>query len=99
MPNGWTPERRAQQSEAIKRWKPWKRSTGPRTAKGKAAARNNGWKGGHRPALRALSKALREQGQWLDEIDRENDIPDVAGDVPVSPDATDGYVDTLRVAQ
>ena len=26
--NGWTPERRKKQSEAIKRWKPWKQPRG-----------------------------------------------------------------------
>ena len=32
----WTPERRAQQAEAIREWQPWKRATGPRTVEGKA---------------------------------------------------------------
>lgn len=39
MVNGWTPERRARQAEAIRRWQPWARSTGPRTAEGKARAK------------------------------------------------------------
>src|SRR3954451_21000362 len=34
--NGWTPERRARQAEAIQQWKPWEKSTGPRTTRGKA---------------------------------------------------------------
>jgi hypothetical protein len=33
----WTKERRARQAELIRTWKPWTRSTGPRTAAGKAA--------------------------------------------------------------
>jgi hypothetical protein len=35
MSNGWTPERRQRQSEMIKQWKPWERSTGPKTKAGK----------------------------------------------------------------
>ena len=32
----WTKERRERQAELIRTWKPWTRSTGPRTAAGKA---------------------------------------------------------------
>jgi hypothetical protein len=35
MANGWTPERRARQSELILRWKPWEKSTGPKSSDGK----------------------------------------------------------------
>ena len=41
MGKGWTPERRAKQAEAIKRWKPWEKSTGPRTEEGKRASSGN----------------------------------------------------------
>jgi hypothetical protein len=41
MANGWTPERRAKQAEAIKRWKPWERSTGPKTDVGKNRSSRN----------------------------------------------------------
>ena len=68
MGNGWTPERRARQAETIRRWKPWKQSTGPRTRDGKAIASHNGWKGGTRPLLRAMSAALRCQREWLDGV-------------------------------
>ena len=34
--NAWTEERRAKERAAIQRWRPWGRSTGPRTADGKA---------------------------------------------------------------
>lgn len=44
----------------IKRWKPWERSTGPRTAEGKARAAHNAYKGGHRPKFRALMKQVCE---------------------------------------
>lgn len=41
----WTPERRAKQAEAIRRWKPWKKSTGPRTPEGKARSSRNADRG------------------------------------------------------
>jgi hypothetical protein len=61
MANGWTPERRRRQAQLILRWKPWERSTGPRTPKGKARVARNADKGGTRPMLRELARALREQ--------------------------------------
>lgn len=62
--NHWTAEHCTQQSRAIHRWKPWLRSTGPRTAEGKAASSRNAWKGGTRLVLRALAGALRKQREW-----------------------------------
>ena len=61
MANGWTPERRARQAELIHRWKPWERSTGPKTDEGKARVAQNAYRGGVRPLLRELARALREQ--------------------------------------
>ena len=37
----WTPERKAKQAEAIRRWKPWERSTGPKSDEGKRVASQN----------------------------------------------------------
>lgn len=65
--SGWSVERRSQQSAAIRRWQPWTRSTGPTTDAGKARSALNAYRGGVRPMLRALSKALREQGRELRE--------------------------------
>jgi hypothetical protein len=65
MANGWTPERRARQSELIRRWRPWERSTGPRTATGKASVARNAYKGGWREQLRELRRILREQKKAL----------------------------------
>ncbi len=59
MSNGWTQERRQRQSEAIRRWSPWKQATGPKTAAGKARSGRNAYKGGHRAALRAEIAAIR----------------------------------------
>ena len=61
MSNGWTPERRARQAELIRTWRPWEKSTGPRTKAGKARAARNPWKGGVRGVLRDLARALRQQ--------------------------------------
>jgi hypothetical protein len=41
---GWTDERRAKQREAIHRWKPWLKSTGPRTPEGKAVVAANAYR-------------------------------------------------------
>ena len=41
MANGWTQERRARQAALIRTWKPWERSTGARTAAGKARSIRN----------------------------------------------------------
>ena len=61
----WTLEQRQQQSARIRAWSPWLRSTGPRTAEGKALASRNGWNGGTRELLRDLARALREQRHAL----------------------------------
>lgn len=48
MANGWTDERRARQSVLIYRWKPWTKSTGAQTPKGKAISSRNAF----RPTMR-----------------------------------------------
>ncbi len=68
MANGWTQERRAQQSEKIQQWQPWTRSTGARTLEGKAAASRNAFKGGWRAKLRGMSVLLRDQREGLKRI-------------------------------
>lgn len=60
MRNGWTPERRRRQAQAIQGWRPWEQATGPRSVEGKAKAARNAWKGGERKALRQLAAVLRE---------------------------------------
>jgi len=59
MAKGWTLERRAKQAEAIQRWKPWERSTGPKTDTGKATTRENATKhGGRGSEAKALKQAV-----------------------------------------
>lgn len=59
MANGWSPERRQRQAQAIRTWRPWEHSTGPRTKAGKGVTSRNAWKGGERPAMRLLTAILR----------------------------------------
>ena len=63
--NDWTQERRQRQRELIQRWKPWEKSTGPKTPEGKRRASQNAYKGAISPILRELSRVLREQEKFL----------------------------------
>ncbi|OYZ58848.1 MAG: hypothetical protein B7Y21_01630 [Hydrogenophilales bacterium 16-61-112] len=66
MANGWTPERQARQSELIRQWQPWAKSTGPKTIEGKSTVSQNAFKGGWREQMRELAKALREHRNGLE---------------------------------
>ncbi len=68
MQNGWTLERRQRQAELIRTWKPWKRSTGPKTASGKQKSSRNADKGGQRKQLRKLGRLLRNHKTELKEF-------------------------------
>lgn len=58
--NGWTLERKQRQAELIRSWKPWERSTGPRTEAGKSAVSQNALKHGERSkANQAERRELR----------------------------------------
>ena len=65
MANGWTPERRARQSELIRTWRPWEQATGPTSAEGKAVVARNAYAGGLEPAMRLLRAAMRQQRDAL----------------------------------
>jgi hypothetical protein len=65
--SGWTMKRRARQQEAIRNWRPWERSTGPRSTGGKLRSSRNADKGGRRKALRAELRHLRELIAELDD--------------------------------
>ena len=66
----WTPERSARQAEVIRRCEPWNKSTGPKTAEGKAASSRNAYKGGCREYDRTSMKCARLIGKLL-KISRE----------------------------
>ncbi len=63
-----TPEHRALRAELIRRWKPWEKSTGPKSAEGKARSAMRGFKGGSREILRELARMLREQAEAMKRI-------------------------------
>ena len=66
--SAWTPERRAKQRAAIRRWQPWAQSSGPKTAEGKAVSSRNADKGGHRVRHRAQMRHMREMGRATSEM-------------------------------
>lgn len=70
--SGWSDERRARHAAAIRRWAPWTKSTGPKTAAGKARAARNALKTATVAATagRAMKNALRGQARYLTEINR-----------------------------
>lgn len=59
-------------AEVIRRWRPWERSTGPRTASAEARSARDAYRGGLRPASRNTAAALRvmlgRQGAFLGQI-------------------------------
>jgi len=66
--NGWTDERRKRQAALIQRWQPWRHSTGPRTAAGKARACRNAFKDSPRQKLREIARfvaELEQERRWL----------------------------------
>jgi hypothetical protein len=73
MANGWTSARRAKQAQAIRTWRPWEHSTGPRTPEGKARAAGNaerfhGWT----PELKAERDNVRAFARHAAELLREH---------------------------
>ena len=63
---GWTPERRAKQAEAIRRWKPWEQSTGATTPEGKRISSQNAFKGGVRPRERYVRRLIWQRRREID---------------------------------
>ncbi len=69
MANGWTLERRERQAALIRTWRPWERSTGPRTDEGKDRSSKNASIHGEynqeartrRQEINALMKDCKEQ--------------------------------------
>jgi hypothetical protein len=69
----WTPERRARQAALIRQWRPWERSSGPRTTVGKTASSRNAYRGGIRPMLRELSRMPRDQREAIEQVMNSSD--------------------------
>jgi|WetSurMetagenome_2_1015567.scaffolds.fasta_scaffold32360_6 hypothetical protein len=76
MANGWTPERRARQAEMIRTWRPWEKSTGPRTPDGKAKASVNAdMAQGCTPEVKDERDAVREfMREWKELLRRHRDL-------------------------
>ena len=58
-----TAEHRKLRAELIRKWKPWEKSTGPKSAAGKAKSAENAYKGATREMLREQRRALRSQDE------------------------------------
>ena len=72
----WTEERRRRQAEAIQQWKPWKKSTGPRTEEGKARSSRNAYKASVKQELREIASFLAQLERERRELaDEEHDSP------------------------
>jgi hypothetical protein len=52
-------------AKLIQKWRPWEKSTGPKTEAGKVKVSQNAFKGGAWKMLRELAKALREHQRRL----------------------------------
>jgi hypothetical protein len=66
MTTSWTPERRAAHRAAIQNWKPWTKSTGPRSAEGKKRSSMNAFRNGGRTVhILRLKALLAHHRQWL----------------------------------
>lgn len=64
MAGEWTAERRARAAETAQRVKPWLKSTGPKTAEGKAVSSMNRYQGAKREASRAQARQIR--ALWIE---------------------------------
>ena len=68
---GWTPERRARHAEKIRQWAPWEKSTGPRTAAGKAVSSRNAVMSENRAKLAVILAEVEKNFRLYDRIQRE----------------------------
>lgn len=65
----WTAERRAKQSEWMKKNRPWENATGPKTPEGKDAVKDNALKHGYRSAdYKMLLALLRAQAEFTESV-------------------------------
>jgi hypothetical protein len=69
MSRRWTEAQRQQLSERVRDWKPWEKSTGPRSVEGKKRAAMRALKTGeHAADIRATRKIIAAQNRLLREI-------------------------------
>ena len=80
MPTGatsasWSQERRKRASQLIHQWKPWTKSTGPKTVQGKAIVANNALKHGRDcRAVWTARKVASEMRRLETELERKFDV-------------------------
>jgi hypothetical protein len=55
----------------IQRWKPWEKSTGPKSEEGKRKSAKRGYKGAQREEMREIARVLRAQRDCIDEMESE----------------------------
>ena len=67
--NGWSDERRAALSKLNHQFKPWTRSTGPRSVAGKAIVAQNSYRGALRENRRAGLRFANEIGKTRQRLD------------------------------
>ena len=66
----WTDEQKQRHREAIRRWAPWTRSTGPRTTAGKRISSRNSFKHGDRSSdHRFVRSYLYAYGKFMRGVD------------------------------
>lgn len=63
--HGWTPERKARQAPLIHQWKPWEKSTGPKTDEGKAIVGQNAHRFTFRKSLILANWIYKQQQNYL----------------------------------
>lgn len=72
MNNGWTLERRRRQAKKIREWKPWAKSTGPKTLVGQLTSSMNAYKGDvrgeHRTEIRRIKEFMKSQRDLREKI-------------------------------
>lgn len=69
MAKGWTEERRRKQAENIRKTKPWEKSTGPKTEKGKERCRYNALKHGRRSIFSGqINLVLKANRDFLNQV-------------------------------
>jgi len=74
--SGLSPARRATHAAAIRRWKPWANSTGPRTPIGKAKSAQNAYKhGGRARGAKLYNQALSAQRACVRTIRAHRAVP------------------------